>query len=797
MIFLNPILAAVGLACIAAPILIHILMRRRRRPVAWGAMKFLLEAYRRQRRRMNLEQILLLAARCLLVALVALAVGKPLIAGGAGVAAGTARTVHLVIDQSIASGAEVDGAVAVERLREAALELLDELDPSRGDRIAIYSAAGPASALISPPTADFASARSVLRDLRALDSAADIPGAVRLASEAMDESRDEAGQPIIAVFSEFRGGSVDAERAIEMARADGGVRVAATRPAAAVIGNVGVVSVEPLRAVVLGGAEGSAVEPIPVRVTVRRSGPGVREAGEATVTVTAEAGNAAGGPTGAGGVAGGGAGAAETPITARAVFAPGQEVASALALVQPRALPQAGGSLIVTGAVGGDALSNDNVSRAPVEFRRRLEVAVIAAETTARPGSAIDAYSAADWFSLALTPRADALSFRRTATDIRISRLDPRRDIEGAGALAPYDAAIVTRPDLLNAGGWEQLADAAARGALVMVVPPAEVETHLWTDAMLAAFEVSWTIARDAEEIAGGGAEISADRSAFSDDPLALIGPELVELVRPARVSRILPVQMSGLEGSGGEGEAWLRLADGRPLVIATGGGNSSAAVSDRGALVLLTTSPALSWSDIATKPLMVPLTQELIRQGVGRAVGTRKATAGEIPVMPDGAVELVSLSGAGEILRVVRGGTAAAGQPESAIQRSGLWAARSGDGRTLATIAVNPDAAGGVVNTLDTAEVASWLSGAGAEVEWIDADAGGSPSAAEGPAFDLRRSDDAPTLSLPLLIAALVVGLIEVVLAKVFSHARLEDAAAGGAGGSGAAGGAGQEAAA
>ena len=43
MSFLHPILAGAGLAAVAIPILIHLLMRRRRRPIDFGAMRFLLE----------------------------------------------------------------------------------------------------------------------------------------------------------------------------------------------------------------------------------------------------------------------------------------------------------------------------------------------------------------------------------------------------------------------------------------------------------------------------------------------------------------------------------------------------------------------------------------------------------------------------------------------------------------------------------------------------------------------------------------------------------------------------------
>ena len=40
--FLNPLLFG-GLAAVAAPILIHLLHRRRVKPMDWGAMQFLLE----------------------------------------------------------------------------------------------------------------------------------------------------------------------------------------------------------------------------------------------------------------------------------------------------------------------------------------------------------------------------------------------------------------------------------------------------------------------------------------------------------------------------------------------------------------------------------------------------------------------------------------------------------------------------------------------------------------------------------------------------------------------------------
>src|SRR5262245_24142547 len=118
MTFLNPILAMTGLACIAIPIIIHILMRRRRRPIQWAAMKFLMEAYRRQRRRMNLEQLLLLASRCLLVALLALALGKPVL-GAMGLLSQGPRTLYILIDKSLAYSATRAGEAERSELASA------------------------------------------------------------------------------------------------------------------------------------------------------------------------------------------------------------------------------------------------------------------------------------------------------------------------------------------------------------------------------------------------------------------------------------------------------------------------------------------------------------------------------------------------------------------------------------------------------------------------------------------------------------------------------------------------------
>ena len=75
MTLLAPGLAIAGILAAAVPIVIHLLLRRRRRPVEWAAMSLLMQAVRRHRRRARIERVLLLALRGLLLA--ALGVAQP------------------------------------------------------------------------------------------------------------------------------------------------------------------------------------------------------------------------------------------------------------------------------------------------------------------------------------------------------------------------------------------------------------------------------------------------------------------------------------------------------------------------------------------------------------------------------------------------------------------------------------------------------------------------------------------------------------------------------------------------
>ena len=79
--FLNPLLLWALPLC-AVPIIIHLLNRRRFKKVPWAAMEFLLAAMKRNKKRLRMEQWLVLLLRTLAVLLLVGLVTRPQLGGG-------------------------------------------------------------------------------------------------------------------------------------------------------------------------------------------------------------------------------------------------------------------------------------------------------------------------------------------------------------------------------------------------------------------------------------------------------------------------------------------------------------------------------------------------------------------------------------------------------------------------------------------------------------------------------------------------------------------------------------------
>lgn len=195
--FITPAFAAIGLAAISIPIIIHILNRRRYKILDWAAMQFLLAAMRKNRRRLKFEQWILLATRCALVALLGLALARPLGCADSTLArfAGQSAQLHvIVIDNSYSMAYEAarpDAPTHLDQAKKTARQLVNRLSAG-GDSVVLITASQPATALIAKPSYDLVSVDAAIERIPQRYTGTDLPGALRLAEQAAE---DKSAQP--------------------------------------------------------------------------------------------------------------------------------------------------------------------------------------------------------------------------------------------------------------------------------------------------------------------------------------------------------------------------------------------------------------------------------------------------------------------------------------------------------------------------------------------------------------------------------------------------------------------------
>ncbi|HCN76470.1 MAG TPA: hypothetical protein DIT13_04640, partial [Verrucomicrobiales bacterium] len=116
MTFLNAILLA-GASAFLIPLIIHLLNKRRVITVRWGAMHLLHEVVRQRKRRMKIEQWLLLAVRVSIPIVLALCLARPVLTALRSFGLGQTSLVML-LDDSFSMRAPSSGGTPGERARE-------------------------------------------------------------------------------------------------------------------------------------------------------------------------------------------------------------------------------------------------------------------------------------------------------------------------------------------------------------------------------------------------------------------------------------------------------------------------------------------------------------------------------------------------------------------------------------------------------------------------------------------------------------------------------------------------------
>lgn len=569
---LHPLILAAGLGALSIPVLVHFL-RRRRRPIPWAAMRFLQEAVRKRRRRLRLEQILLFLTRCALVALLALAVARPILGGLPGSARPTVLV--LAMDDAIASALrDADGRSSLERAVERARRALDGLGP--GDRVGLVTLGAPGAPLVWPPTGDPDAVRRALDRLEPTDGARTL-NALRVA---LDDEPAGEDRLVVRLLSDWRG--ADPAALFAGRPLPGVAAVAADPPAPGRRLNQGVRSALATNPLVLEG--GAALAPPPrLIVTLGREGDEEAEERLTEIEVIARPGGAIAG-------------------TAQARFAPGQTTAQAVVALDDAAFePGRGGRVALEVRIPPDANPRDDAARVVLTVRRELRVGVV--ERAPPPGS--EGVAPGVWARAALTPDARA--------GIDAFRVDPA----ALASLPPasVDAIVVLGPGRLGRDAWTRAAELLARGGLVVLAPDPDAARVDWNDSLATLTEGRITAAPSGP--VGAATRLDAR---VSEGLLAGLAGEFGELARSVAVRRLLPLTLAD------DAVALLRTENGASFLAQSPGPGG------RGTVAVFAAAIDTAWSDLPARPVFVPVMQELVRRGSGLGVDGRAVAGIALP---------------------------------------------------------------------------------------------------------------------------------------------------------------------
>ncbi len=205
----NPLMMWIGAAAILSPIIIHLLNKRRFKIVDWAAMDFLLDADRKNRRRVRLENLVLLLLRCLAMLLLGLMLARPFLPSQLAGVLGQSREFQRVVllDDSLSQSVMVGNQTAFDSARDRVKQLLQALSSDGGsDWLTLYVTSQPDNPVIAnePVTGDsINSLISRIDELKCSEMVAGYDAALGELDSFLRENRGAANK-VVYVLSDLR-----------------------------------------------------------------------------------------------------------------------------------------------------------------------------------------------------------------------------------------------------------------------------------------------------------------------------------------------------------------------------------------------------------------------------------------------------------------------------------------------------------------------------------------------------------------------------------------------------------------
>jgi hypothetical protein len=573
MTFFNLWAIGIGAAALAAPLVIHWLTKPRPLRMPLSTLRFVREAIRQRRAAHLLRDVLILSLRVLAVAMLAMAVARPLLGpqsrGGERLAGDTVRVVLVDVSQSM--GATVGATQQVAQAKAVAANQYLQYEPGLWANLVLAGATP--RAVFDGPSTNFETLRDELSRCQALPERLDVKAALERAGQMLAPTSDtDKRRRELVIFSDFQRSS--------WSKAD-----FASIPAATAIKLESTSPKRPLPnlAIVKAAAHADRARSGSVRIEVDVANftPAARK-----MTVDVSLGDA--------------------HRRLEGTCAAGQQVTLADDMELSGSGWHCGQAELVGIAAADDALAADNVRPLAVEIRPKPTYALI----TRQPGR--QRPSSSYFLECALAPDGQ-LGPKASAAVVRI---DPAAI--DAKSLAPADLVCLDHPGKLSDDAVKVIAASLRRGRPVLYVAGETIDaTNLKRLADASGTGLHMPVEFTPPPAGSDRKNLFLKSVRSEEPPFAAFGDGLATFINSARFSGGLTSRQ--LQG-GLPDDVLATYNDGSACLVAT--------VSEVGALVVLNAD--LAASTLPGKSSFVLLVQALADRIMNRGAEASKAFCGQ-----------------------------------------------------------------------------------------------------------------------------------------------------------------------
>jgi hypothetical protein len=589
MTFLNPYMLFGGLA-MGIPLALHFFYRAHYRPLPWGAMKFLRLSIEQTSRRLRFQELILLLLRIAICLVLAFALARPastsLTSGGGR---GESVDAIIIIDTSYSMAAKEGDKTRLDRAKEAAIKVIDNLPPNSSAQIIACTDKATSLTLRTPTNLD--QARHLVRNLKIASQSTDFFFGLDAAFAAFKKSTG-ANKEVYLISDLQRSGwerqSSSIRSKCEEIKDQASLYL--VRCSEKSVKNVAIVGVMPQTDIPHTGAR------IAFTVLLKNSGAEAVSNLQLTLEVDGKA----------------------LEKDSRSVDRIGAGDTRAVTITGKIDQP---GMRLITARIKDDDLDEDNEFNRMILVRDRVRVLLV----DGRPDDRNANDSAANYIATAILPIPDEM---RSTYHVRLEIVRP--ESASAGALGDKDVCV--------------LVDVAARqlksdftGALDAFVRSGKgLLITAGNNIVAKDYNAAFSELLPAALVAGEPYRAPQDKPLTPDPSTADMhsflakfsegtSNRLRDVLANADTYAVLPiVDPKSDGGSVSAGRVLLRFNDGRPFLISKEYGGTGG-----GAVMLLTTSVDLSWSYFCINPSFQPIVHGCLSHLIERSSGSFNGVAG------------------------------------------------------------------------------------------------------------------------------------------------------------------------